>query len=219
MTKHPNYERNVFINCPFDQEYIALRKVLVFTITYFDYIPRISLESSDSGSSRLEKIIGLIQESKYSIHDLSRIQSKSKKEFYRLNMPFELGIDYGLRRFDHNFNDKKSLIISSNPYKYMKAISDINGVDIKSHNNENIDLIKCLRAWFSETVKLKNLKSSTKIFYDFCDFNAYLLNKKMLRYADEHTADECVKFGQHEVDELTLPEYIEEIKSWKLAQV
>lgn len=219
MPKHSDYERNVFINCPFDQEYITLRKVLVFTITYFDYIPRISLESSDSGSSRLEKIIGLIQESKYSIHDLSRIQSQSKKEYYRLNMPFELGIDYGLRRFDDNFNDKKSLIISSKPYKYMKAISDINGVDIKNHKNDTIALIKCLREWFSETVKLKNLKSSLKIYHDFIDFNSDLLKKKMMKYADEHTNDECVKFGNHEVDELTLPEYIEEIRYWKLDQV
>jgi hypothetical protein len=219
MPKHPNYEYNVFINCPFDQGYLDLRKVLIFTITYFDYIPRISLESSDSGASRLEKIIDLIQESKFSVHDLSRIQSHSKNEFFRLNMPFELGIDYGLRRFNEKFKDKKSLIIASDHYEYMKAISDINGVDIKSHNDTIIGIIECLRAWFSETVKLKNLNSSIKILSDFYDFNSDLLNKKMMKYAGKHTATECEAFGNHEVDELTLPEYIEEIKSWKLAQV
>lgn len=95
MAKHENYFKNVFINCPFDDKYFDLLQTLVFTISYYGFTPRISLENSDSGPSRLDKIIQLISESKYSIHDLSRLQSKSANEYNRLNMPFELGIDYG----------------------------------------------------------------------------------------------------------------------------
>ena len=76
MTKHRDDEKNVFINCPFDDKYFELLKTLVFTVVYFGYNPRISLESSDAGLSRLEKIINLIQESKYAIHDLSRLASQ-----------------------------------------------------------------------------------------------------------------------------------------------
>lgn len=108
MPKHKNYENNVFINCPFDDKYFDLLQTLVFAIVYYGFTPRISLENSDSGQPRLEKIVQLIIESKYSIHDLSRLQSKSANEYYRLNMPFELGIDYGLRKFNEEFSDKRS---------------------------------------------------------------------------------------------------------------
>ena len=130
MPKHPDYDKNIFINCPFDDEYFLLLKPLVFTIVYFGFSPRISLESSDSGLARLDKIIGLIKDSRYAIHDLSRLQARKVDEYYRLNMPFELGLDYGLRRFDSEFSDKRSLILETKEYEYMKAISDINGFDI-----------------------------------------------------------------------------------------
>ena len=89
MSKHLNYDRNVFINCPFDDKYFLLLKPLVFSIVYFGFRPRISLESSDSGLVRLKKIIGLMKDSRYAIHDLSRLQAKKIDEYYRLNMPFE----------------------------------------------------------------------------------------------------------------------------------
>ncbi|MBK8052440.1 MAG: hypothetical protein IPK35_03970 [Saprospiraceae bacterium] len=167
MAKHHNYDINIFVNCPFDDKYFDLLQTLVFTITYYGFIPRISLESSDSGQPRLEKIVQLILESRYSIHDLSRLQSKSINEFYRLNMPFELGVDYGLRKFNQEYADKRSLILETERYDYMKAISDINGFDIKNHNDTPFELIQCLRSWFSETLKVSDLNGSAKVYIDF----------------------------------------------------
>lgn len=214
MQKPPNYSKNVFINCPFDDKYFELREILVFTIVYFGFTPRLSLETSDSGASRLEKIVSLIQESKYSIHDLSRLQAETIGEFSRLNMPFELGVDYGLRRFNSNYKDKRSLILATSRYDYMKALSDINGADIKNHNDDVDSMISCLRSWFSETVKLKGLNSSAKISSDFFDFNTELFDAKMLKYVDGHTSTECERFAKKEIEELTLPEFIEEVKVW-----
>ncbi len=52
-------------------------------------------------------------------------------------MPFELGIDYGLRKSGNtSLNTKQFLILEANRYDYMKAISDINGFDIKVHSND-----------------------------------------------------------------------------------
>ena len=48
---------------------------------------------------KIDKISELIRESLYSIHDLSRLKSSQVGEFYRMNMPFELGVEYGCRRF------------------------------------------------------------------------------------------------------------------------
>ena len=215
LAKHKNYQKNVFINCPFDDKYFDLLQTLVFTICYYNFIPRISLESSDSGQPRLEKIVQLIEESKYSIHDLSRLQSKSANEYYRLNMPFELGIDYGLRKFNASYADKRSLILETERYDYMKAISDINGFDIKNHDDVPIKLIECLRACFSETVKLTNLNVSDKVYFDFINFNTKLFQQKMVKYQADHNTTEAEKFAAKEIEEMTIPEYILEIEEWK----
>ena len=215
MPKSRNYSKNVFINCPFDIKYFELLKTLVFTVVYFDFIPRISLESSDSGQSRLDKIVSLIKESKYSIHDLSRLQAKSVDEYYRLNMPFELGIDYGLRTFNRSYSDKRSLILETDRYDYMKAISDINGFDIKNHSDIPEQLVECLRSWFSETVGLRDLNSSAKIYSDFIEFNTYLFRNKMNKYAGKHTSTEAEKFADSEIQQMTMPEYIDAISEWK----
>ena len=93
------FSRNVFVNCPFDSEYLPLLRPLLFTIIYVGFIPRIASERADSGEKRVDKICELIRACQYSIHDLSRLRASEIGEFSRMNMPFELGIEYGSRRF------------------------------------------------------------------------------------------------------------------------
>ena len=66
-----SFDRNVFVNCPFDESYRILLKPLLFTIIYLNFTPRIALERLDSGEARINKIIAMITESRYAIHDLS----------------------------------------------------------------------------------------------------------------------------------------------------
>ena len=56
------FNKNVFINCPFDEEYLPLLRPLLFTILYVRLNPRIALESLDSGRPRIDKIVKLIKE-------------------------------------------------------------------------------------------------------------------------------------------------------------
>lgn len=198
------YETNVFINCPFDDEYLPLLRPLLFTILYHKFEPRIATENSDSGLPRIQKIKDLISESKFSIHDLSRIQASRKKEFYRLNMPFELGIDFGCRLYSGiNHSEKRFLILEKESYRYMKAFSDINGLDIKSHKNEPLEVVRAVRNWFVETVKYKGSKSPTIIWYDFTDFFAKLYDDKISE-----------GFTKDEIDFMPIPELLENMKIW-----
>ena len=64
------FETNVFINCPFDEDYKPLLKSLLFTIIYFGLDPHLS-ETTDSGRTRIQGIETLIENSKYSVHDRS----------------------------------------------------------------------------------------------------------------------------------------------------
>ena len=62
-----SFEKNVFINCPFDKTYIDdILKPILYVIVKNGFYPRLSLEVSDSGQIRLQKITEIIKYCKYS---------------------------------------------------------------------------------------------------------------------------------------------------------
>ena len=64
---------DVFVNCPFDDDYKPHFEAILFTITASSYRVRCALEEANSTSIRFEKLCRLIRESNKSIHDLSRL--------------------------------------------------------------------------------------------------------------------------------------------------
>ena len=202
-----SFEKSVFINCPFDIAYINdILKPMMYVIIKNGFSPRLSLEVSDSGQARLEKITDIIKSCKYSIHDLSIVKSKKANEFARMNMPFELGIDYGLRKSGIALlNTKQFLILEANKYDYMKAISDINGFDIKVHGNDTEKLFDCIYSWTSETLKINKQDPPLKMFNDFMYFNTSLFEEKLEKYGTK-------KLAKNYIDKISIPEYIQEIR-------
>jgi len=88
-----SFETNVLINCPFDSKYYELLRPILFTIIALGFNPRIASERLDSSETRIIKIRELIEISRYSIHDISRLICEKKGQCFRLNMAFELGLD------------------------------------------------------------------------------------------------------------------------------
>ena len=200
------FATNVFINCPFDRDYDALLKSLLFTVVVLGFSPRISSERSDAGEQRITKICELIGESQFSIHDLSRLKSKERNEFYRMNMPFELGIDYGSRTF--HLSEKKFLVLETNRYEYMRALSDLSGVDIEAHQDDPRVLIRKVRNWLYSMAGAKNAEGPSAIWYDYTDFNADLYDQlKDTGFSDE------------DIRELPIPEYLEYVRRWTQAKM
>lgn len=68
------YEDNVFVNCPFDSDYDPFFYGILFTIHDCGFVGRSALEIDDGGEARIEKIYGLIRDSKYGVHDISRTE-------------------------------------------------------------------------------------------------------------------------------------------------
>ncbi len=145
---HPQFARNVFINCPFDEAYLPLFNAIVFTVHDVGFRPRCSLEASNAGQSRLEKILTIISECKYSIHDLSRTELDAASKLPRFNMPLELGLDLGCKRFGNVHQaEKVCLIFDIKQYRYQKFISDIAGQDISAHNGSAERVVTLVRNW------------------------------------------------------------------------
>ena len=204
-----SFDKNIFINCPLDELYINdLLKPMLFFIVQNGFNPRLSLEISDSSQIRLEKITKIIKECKYSIHDLSKVRAKEVNEYARMNMPFELGIDYGIKSMnDESLSKKQFLILEAVKYDYMKALSDINGMDIKVHENKTETIFECLYTWTSETLKLSGQKPPLKSFYDYTDFNTQLFEDKLKEYKLE-------KYAINYIEKISIPEYIQVIKTY-----
>ncbi len=198
-----DYSKNVFINCPFDNDYISLLRPLLFTVLYLGYNPRIASERTDSGEARFQKISELIENSRISIHDLSRIQSAKEKEYYRMNMPFELGVDIGCRTYKGgNANWKKCLILEKERYRYQKALSDMSGSDIKTHHNEPEEIVRQVRNWFIEN-DVQHADSGTKIWEAFNSFMADFYQKR-----------EAEGYKSKDLEMMPVPEYIRFVKDW-----
>ena len=89
----------VFINCPYDIEYVPMKQVLMFAVLYCGFEPQLASMIQDAGYTRLDKIKKLINDTSYGIHDISRCKASKKNEWYRMNMPFEMGLDFGSRYF------------------------------------------------------------------------------------------------------------------------
>ena len=168
---HPGFNKNVFINCPFDGKYDPILRPTLFTVIYLGFTPQIASQRVDSGEQRIKKILSLILKSKYSLHDLSRIRSEKRGELFRLNMPFELGIDYGCRLISAgHLKRKRFLVLGAKPYDYKKALSDLAGVDAKSHANNPEKAVLALRNWFVD-VNLKRAPSATAVWERFVEFH------------------------------------------------
>jgi hypothetical protein len=76
---------------PFDRLYAKLFDALVYTVHDCGCIARCAKESDDGSQVRLEKLYGIIEESRFGIHDLSRVTLDSENRLPRFNIPARVG--------------------------------------------------------------------------------------------------------------------------------
>ena len=139
---------SVFINCPFDLDYQPLFEAIVFSVAACGFVPRCTLELTDAGDVRIEKIYRLIGECNHGIHDISRTEvADQPSALPRFNMPLELGIFLGAKRFGGRSSRKRCLIMDRAPHRYKRFISDIGGQDIKAHAKRPATAIRHVRDW------------------------------------------------------------------------
>ena len=143
-----NYEKNVFINCPFDDEYKPLFYAIVFAVNDLGFDAKCAKDESNAGKSRIEKIQDLIAECKFSIHDISRVDLDPVNNLPRFNMPFELGLDLGCRKYGKSYQrEKVILVLETEQYRYQKYISDLAGCDPVAHHDSDEEVIDHVRNW------------------------------------------------------------------------
>ncbi len=147
---------DVFINCPFDEEYAPTFRALIFGIYACGFRPRSARELDDGGQTRIEKLYGIIEECRYGVHDLSRTELDAVNQLPRFNMPLELGIFLGAKRYGGAAQKaKRLLILDVEQYRYQRFISDLAGMDIHAHAGEPAQALTEMRDWLANVSRRK----------------------------------------------------------------
>lgn len=170
----PGYNDYVFVNCPFDTDYMPIFQAVVYTIYRCGFYPQTALGEDDGSDYRLDKIIRYIQNCKYGVHDISRTEL-NPNHLPRFNMPFELGLFFGAKRFGIKEQKKKvALIFERTRFSYQQYISDLNGVDTKAHDNSPDLAIEKLRNWLATTSKRTTIPGHKIIQKEYAVFQTNL---------------------------------------------
>src|SRR5258708_10686064 len=74
----------------FRSKYARLSDALIFAIRDCGFAARSALEVEDSGKARVEKILDIIEQSKFGIHDISRAGLRSEEHTSELQSPDHL---------------------------------------------------------------------------------------------------------------------------------
>ena len=168
-------ERDVFINCPFSVDYDEFFQALVFAVIRSGYTPRCARENDDGGEVRFDKICRIIGECRYSVHDISCTELDTGSNLPRFNMPLELGLCLGARKFGGKRHAlKKSLILDRARHRYQAFISDIAGQDIHSHDGDVMRLIEQVATWLRDEAQDARVPGGRAIAMEFRQFRAEL---------------------------------------------
>jgi hypothetical protein len=198
----PNYDHNVFVNCPLDDEYRPLFEALVFAIQDCGYSTRCALEVSDGSEVRIDKIANIISNCRLGLHDISRTAADAATHLPRFNMPLELGLFLGAKRFGRADQKLKTcLILDVERYRYQKFISDIAGQDIAAHGGDSHTAIRLVRDWLSSATP-KSIRTPGGRAIG----SRYTLFRRELPSL-------CKKVHLN-VDELTFKDYLAQVEEW-----
>jgi hypothetical protein len=197
------YSNSVFINCPFDEDFEPILQAILFCVVFLGLHPRIATERSDSAEARLEKIVALVESCQFSIHDLSRAQASSLGELFRLNMPFELGIDWGCRRWSApERSDKRFLILEERQYRYRATLSDLSGSDIQSHGGNFDTAVRKVRNWLVSEVGVI-APGATRVLARYADFQGWYFDKQL-----------AAGFSEEDIKDYPTRELLEAMFQW-----
>lgn len=190
-----DYNNSVFINCPFDKKYLPILHAIIFTIYRCGFVPQCALGEDNALDNRLEKIEKCIESCRYGVHDISRIEL-TEENLPKFNMPFELGIFFGAKRFGGiPQTQKNALIFDREKDRYVKFISNLRGVDIKAHNDEPVKAIREIRNWLKTSSIRKTIPGYNAIIKEYENFEKSfpdIVQKLNLDIEDMPFNDFCV---------------------------
>jgi hypothetical protein len=120
-----------------------------------------------------------------------------------MNMPFELGMDYGCRQFSNQQHaEKKFLILEEKPYRHQVAISDLAGFDVASHSGSYQKAVSNVRNWLVSEARIKAIGPSA-ILGKYADFQEWYYEKQL-----------AAGFSDEDIQDYPTAELLDAMKEW-----
>ncbi len=174
---------------PFDRRYAKLFDALVYTVHDCGCVARCAKEGDDGSQVRLDKLYEIIESSRFGIHDLSRVTLDSVNRLPRFNMPLELGIFLGAKRYGNSRQKRKAmLILEKEQYRLARYCSDLAGQDPRAHGNDVFRAITIVRNWLrTERSAIVDIPGGTAIAERYYRFRRELPEMCRLKNLDMYT--------------------------------
>lgn len=165
----------------------------------------------------------MIADADVSIHDLSLCKclceneeasgsSAKKEEYYRQNMPFELGLAWAITRA-HNASSidtrKSILVLEGQPHELSKSMSDASNIDPKPYQGELSKLLKVVRDWFYNQ-NAKHILPNESIVRKLNSFNSFL-------YKEAVSQGLRTLKAKDQVNTMHINEWIDKARYWILS--
>lgn len=182
----PPRELSVFINGPYDNDFRQRFLAIVFAVLCKGMVPRSPIEL-EGKNARMDRIMGTLRGSKYSIHDLSRFEGEGPQKLSRFNMPFELGLATaeGLaKKVKHG--DHSWAVLMPLDCPYAKVISDLGGHDPEDYDGTPAGAAKAVLNWLSKHARMDVEPDPDKVIAALPE---YLVEAERLRKSLTSTAN------------------------------
>lgn len=209
-----DFERQVFVNCPYSDDYRDLQRAIIFVLMQLRFEPLLAAQISNSGELRMEKIRQQIRECRHSIHDLSLVIAKKKGDSARMNMPYELGLDLGACWYGKPpLNSKVLLVLEQQHGSVKKALSDHAGFDLRTHEGKVDLLLREIRAHFYAHFA----SQADGIPADFPTYDDLLKEWPLFLTWIQKRPDGTLR-SERDIRAMEVPEFKDKVREWMKSQ-
>lgn len=159
----------IFVNCPFDAEYVPVLDAIVFACVSTGFTPWLSTSSGMAGTARIERILLELERAPYSIHDLTRYQGEGQDNLARMNMALELGMAMARRGSRPEDNAHVWVALAPPGAIHRKFVSDLAGYDPLEHDGTPRTALPAILSWLlalpeSADVELSDVRRGYEAF-------------------------------------------------------
>ena len=122
-------------------------------------------------------------------------------------MPFELGLDFGCRRFGGGqLAGKVILVLEEERFRYQAAISDLAGSDIEAHQGGHEVAVRKVRNWLAGTNGFERI-GPARVPADYEDFQGWYYHRQRL-----------AGFSDEDITDYSTPELLAAMFEWQAEQ-
>jgi hypothetical protein len=180
----------VFLNYPFDEDFEAFALAMHFAVVATGLIPICSKDISVPDQPRLEMLVDMVSNCRFSVHDFSRYRGEGEKNFARFNMPIEMGMALFYSFSSKQYKHRCAFFVPTS-YDYQRFASDLAGLD-PIHYEDDLSLVTSVYEWLHKVGKpYVGVRATTEVQEKYKYFKKELERVKGSGRGDSPTHDEA----------------------------